>query len=90
MTIAATDKKGKTSTAKKAVQGKQTAKEKPTKGPVSITPDKRAQMIAEAAYYRAEFRGFDPQGQEQDWLDAESEVGAIVGRLQQNRADVAH
>jgi hypothetical protein len=30
--------------------------------------------IAEAAYYRAESRGFEPGGEMQDWLAAEAEV----------------
>jgi len=34
--------------------------------------------IAEAAYYRAESRGFEPGGETQDWLAAEAEVLARV------------
>ena len=30
--------------------------------------------IAEAAYYRAESRGFEPGGEAQDWLAAEAEI----------------
>ena len=30
--------------------------------------------IAEAAYYRAESRGFQPGSEAQDWLAAESEI----------------
>ena len=30
--------------------------------------------IAEAAYYRAERRGFEPGGETQDWLAAEAEI----------------
>ena len=30
--------------------------------------------IAEAAYYRAESRGFQPGGETQDWLAAEAEI----------------
>jgi len=30
--------------------------------------------IAEAAYYRAESRGFEPGGETQDWLAAEAEI----------------
>ena len=30
--------------------------------------------IAEAAYYRAESRGFQPGGEAQDWLAAETEI----------------
>lgn len=32
--------------------------------------------IAEAAYYRAERRGFEPGGETEDWLAAEAEVMA--------------
>lgn len=36
----------------------------------------RQQMIAEAAYHRAEARGFEPGHDEEDWLAAEAEVDA--------------
>lgn len=36
--------------------------------------DDLRQLIAEAAYYRAERRGFAPGGEELDWLEAEAEV----------------
>lgn len=32
------------------------------------------EMIAKAAYYKAEQRGFIPGFDEEDWLDAESEI----------------
>jgi hypothetical protein len=35
-------------------------------------------MIAEAAYLRAERRGFSPGGEEEDWLAAEGEVDALL------------
>ena len=42
-------------------------------------PDQDYQeMIAEAAYYKAEQRGFVPGYEEQDWLDAENEVLAML------------
>lgn len=34
--------------------------------------------IAEAAYYRAQNRGFEPGGETQDWLAAEAEILARV------------
>jgi len=34
----------------------------------------RQQMIATAAYYRAEKRGFDNGDEMQDWLEAEAEL----------------
>jgi hypothetical protein len=42
-------------------------------------PQTRQRMIAEAAYYRAQQRGFAPGGELQDWLDAEAEFGARAG-----------
>jgi len=36
-----------------------------------VSPEDRLDMIAEAAYYKAEQRGFHPGGSLQDWLDAE-------------------
>jgi hypothetical protein len=35
-------------------------------------------MVAEAAYYHAERRGFAPGGEEHDWLRAEAEVDALL------------
>ena len=41
-----------------------------------ITPEQRHQLIAEAAYLRAESRGFDAGDPLDDWLQAEQEVDA--------------
>ena len=43
-----------------------------------ITPDQRSHMIAEAAYYRAEQRGFNPEGQVDDWLEAEAKIDEMI------------
>ena len=32
------------------------------------------QLIAEAAYFKAKARGFEPGGEVQDWIEAEAEV----------------
>jgi hypothetical protein len=37
-------------------------------------PVQRHTMIAEAAYFRAERRGFEPGHELEDWLGAESEL----------------
>lgn len=37
-------------------------------------PTQRRAMIAEAAYYRAERRSFEPGHELEDWLQAEAEV----------------
>jgi hypothetical protein len=39
----------------------------------------RYRMIAEAAYFRAERRGFVAGNELQDWLDAEIEVDQLLG-----------
>ena len=43
-----------------------------------ISPEERYEMIAEAAYYRAQQRGFDPSGHLNDWLEAEKVVDAML------------
>lgn len=45
-------------------------------------PSGLAAMIAEAAYYKAEKRGFAPGMEMLDWLDAEQEIIHRVGRRQ--------
>jgi hypothetical protein len=42
--------------------------------PTSVSCSERAQLIAKAAYFRAEKRGFAPGGQLEDWLAAESQI----------------
>lgn len=49
--------------------------------PQNITAPTAAQIqasIAEAAYYRAERRGFEPARETEDWLAAEADVLARV------------
>ena len=41
---------------------------------IGVTTEERHQLIAVAAYYRAERRGFGPGAELQDWLEAEVEV----------------
>ena len=49
--------------------------------PVRITaPALRHAMIAEAAYYRAERRGFAPGCELEDWLQAEAELALHAGQ----------
>jgi hypothetical protein len=49
----------------------------PDDAPASfVGPGQRAALIAKAAYYRAEKRGFAPGHETEDWLAAESEVDA--------------
>lgn len=37
-------------------------------------PQRRHELISEAAYFRAEARGFVPGSDLDDWLDAEAEI----------------
>ncbi|NLT33646.1 MAG: DUF2934 domain-containing protein [Acidobacteria bacterium] len=46
--------------------------------PAGITDKERYLLISEAAYYRAEQRGFAPGHELQDWLDAETEVERML------------
>ena len=48
-----------------------------------VGPEQRASLIAEAAFFRAEKRGFAPGHEVEDWLAAESEVDAkLMGAVQ--------
>lgn len=44
----------------------------------AVSADDRRAMIAEAAYLRAEGRGFAPGHETEDWLAAEVEVDALL------------
>ena len=46
------------------------------------SPDEIRRLIAEAAYYRAMERGFEPGHELEDWVEAESEV---MGRINGER-----
>ncbi|MEJ0085581.1 MAG: DUF2934 domain-containing protein [Pseudomonadota bacterium] len=50
-----------------------------------VGPGQRAALIAKAAYYRAEKRGFAPGHETEDWLAAEAEVDA---KLMRSAADL--
>ncbi|MGZ5126407.1 MAG: DUF2934 domain-containing protein [Burkholderiales bacterium] len=50
--------------------------------PVEAPPDAadRQRRVAEAAYYRAERRGFMPGYEKEDWLEAEKELSLPAPR----------
>jgi hypothetical protein len=50
----------------------------PTTPTPATTLEQRVGMIAEAAYYRAEARGFTPGNEVEDWLVAEREIDARI------------
>jgi len=45
-----------------------------------VTTADRSRMIAEAAYFLAERRGFKPDSHVQDWLTAEKNIDALINR----------
>lgn len=47
-----------------------------------VTSEQRRQMIAEAAYFRAERRGFGSGDAVRDWCEAEAEVDARLRQLE--------
>lgn len=49
-----------------------------TRAGAYIGPDRRRSMIAEAAYYCSEHRGFDPGHELDDWLAAETQIDAAL------------
>ncbi len=76
------------------------AKEKSTRGmnkqgaePISaemnVSPDDRRQMIEQAAYFRAQQRGFNGGDPVNDWLLAEREIGRLLPSPQQQKQELA-
>jgi hypothetical protein len=53
-----------------------------------VDPGQRNALIAKAAYFRAESRGFAPGHETEDWLAAESEVDAKLLRGAAGIADL--
>lgn len=62
-----------------AVKSKQgNAKVGPGSGP-ALSAQERERLVAQAAYFRAEKRGFAPGCELQDWVEAEAEVLRLIG-----------
>lgn len=59
------------------VKGTHTARGKSPQR-AAVSADDRRAMIAEAAYLRAERRGFTPGHETEDWLAAEVEVDVLL------------
>ncbi len=89
------DDSGKSSTSKRSSKQPQDMKRAPTpknagravNAPAdarAISGEERTRLIAEAAYYRAQARGFAAGSEEQDWLAAEAEVNAKLMAAQRN------
>ncbi len=79
-------------TSKTTARNKTTVTQKPPKAIASarktrttrkaseISPGQRQEMVAEAAYLRAEQRGFGPGDPMEDWLAAEREVDLLLAQ----------
>jgi hypothetical protein len=51
----------------------------PTSQSAEVSNEARYVMVQEAAYWRAERRGFEPGFELEDWLAAENEVDNLLG-----------
>ncbi len=60
-----------------------------TKSTAVVKADNRAAMIAEAAYFAAERRNFEPGYELADWLLAEQEIAAQSAGKKKTRRKVA-
>lgn len=50
----------------------------PKSPPIRVSADQQRRRIAEAAYYRAERRGFTGGNPVEDWLEAEQEIQQLA------------
>lgn len=66
------------------------ARAEPMSNRAAVSPEQRHAMIAQAAYYRAEQRGFAPGGELQDWLAAEAEIKRALGEPSLLEHQLAH
>ena len=73
----------KSATARKKLSTERKAKR--LKERTAITPEERDRKIAEAAYLKAESRGFQGSSPEQDWYEAAAEIDAMFSRPQRSR-----
>lgn len=71
--------KAEKSDAPKAKAATTAKKPAAAKSRMNVTPEQRYSMICEAAYFKAECRGFAPENEVQDWLDAEAEINRLLG-----------
>lgn len=56
---------------------------------IQIGPEERARLIAEAAYFRAQQRGFTEGDPTEDWLAAEREIDAKYSLTEHKRRATA-
>ena len=70
----------KKTSARRASPGKKAVARAKAAAPRAISAEERVRLISEAAYFRAEKRGFRDGDPERDWLEAEAEVDALLLR----------
>ncbi len=66
------------STARRPARPRKGAAPAAPAAPMRLSAEARRALIAEAAYLRAERRGFAPGKENEDWLAAEAEVDALL------------
>ena len=59
-------------------------------GGLGVTPEQRHQMIAEAAYRRAQMRSFVEGNPENDWYEAEVEIGQLFSQSSELHDEPQH
>lgn len=68
----------KSTAAAKSTAPKKSTSAKKGNGHTSVTPEQRYRMICDAAYFRAERRGFVGGNPAQDWVEAEAEINLML------------
>ncbi|MBK9594927.1 MAG: DUF2934 domain-containing protein [Rhodocyclales bacterium] len=61
---------------------KTAAKQPRAKKANGVSAEERRRLIAEAAYFKAERRGFPEDGALEDWVEAEAEIDALLDARQ--------
>ena len=61
---------------------KTAAKQPRAKKANAVSAEERRRLIAEAAYFKAERRGFPEDGALEDWVEAEAEIDALLDARQ--------
>ena len=57
---------------------------------MNVTPKQRHQMIAEAAYRRAQKRSFVEGNPENDWYEAEEEISQLLFQSENSHSEPQH
>lgn len=79
LSIRKTDKPAAVKSNTTGSRAKQATAKQRTGGPSAAFANERRSMIAEAAYYHAEKRGFQSGQEILDWLEAEKDIDSLLG-----------